>query len=323
MTNEKSRGFVTIATGHERYYTIALNLLKSYRLNSKNPLPFAIIADRENEITNQFDKVVITPNPHNSYMDKLLIGDYLPFDETIFIDADCLAYSDLNVLFDIFKDSDDFCCLGMTQPLAEQTDGWFSLASFPLSKGDNSDVLDREAAQNTLPYAVGMHGGMYYARKTERAQSVFRDALKTASNYNSYKFCMFEKPADEPVLALAMALNNCKPIPYDSFALTCFWVHPDVKLNMYKGQAHRKDGTPIPLMHWGNFNTKAPVYKKQVDQMNMRIGGIKGAKVFFTNLGNSFRMAGYSLKQVYYSFKTVVFRAMSKLPVIGKKLKSE
>ncbi|MBR5774496.1 MAG: hypothetical protein IKY44_06570 [Clostridia bacterium] len=310
MANEKTRGFVTIATGHDRYYTLALNLLNSYRLNSKDPLPFAIISDRENDITKAFDKVVITPTPHNSYMDKILIGKYLPFDETIFIDADCLAYSDLNVLFDIFGEADDFCCLGRTLPLTEQTDGWFSLSSFPESDGGNPDIIDRETASKTLSYAVGMHGGMYYVRNSEPSQRVFQDALKIADTYSSYKFCLFEKPADEPILALAMAMNNCKPIPFESFGITCFWIDSNVKLNMYKGIAKKKDGTEIPLMHWGNYNTKAPVYKKQVDQMNMRINGVKGPMVFFSNLGNSVRMFGYSLRKSYYSLKTIVYRIL-------------
>ena len=86
-----TRGFVTIATGKEHYYRIAGNLLRSYRLNAGR-YPFAIICDRENEYTAEFDKVVRMEKPTNSYMDKLRLFDCLPFEETIFIDADCLVY---------------------------------------------------------------------------------------------------------------------------------------------------------------------------------------------------------------------------------------
>ena len=65
------RGFVTLAVGSKRYYKLALNLLKSYRHNSANPVPFAIIADRENYYTKQFDKVIILEKPTFSYMDKI------------------------------------------------------------------------------------------------------------------------------------------------------------------------------------------------------------------------------------------------------------
>ena len=46
-----SHGFLTIAAGDEKYYKMAANLLQSYRYFSKSPLPFAILADRENEYT--------------------------------------------------------------------------------------------------------------------------------------------------------------------------------------------------------------------------------------------------------------------------------
>ena len=46
-----THGFITIATGDAQYYKIAVNLLHSYRWFSKAPVPFAILADQENEYT--------------------------------------------------------------------------------------------------------------------------------------------------------------------------------------------------------------------------------------------------------------------------------
>ena len=97
----QTKGFLTIATGREEYYRIASNLLRSYRMFCKTPLPFAILADKENTYTEGFDDVIIFPErANNSYLDKLSLGEYLPYDINIFIDADCLAYGDLNQLFD-------------------------------------------------------------------------------------------------------------------------------------------------------------------------------------------------------------------------------
>lgn len=50
-TAKGSRGFVTIATGKEEYYRLAHNLLLSYKYHTENPLPFALLCDRENEYT--------------------------------------------------------------------------------------------------------------------------------------------------------------------------------------------------------------------------------------------------------------------------------
>lgn len=88
------RGFVTIATGHQRYYRLAQNLLLSYHQFATELYPVAIIADRENEITAQFDHVIVISDASNSYNDKLKLFRELPYEETIFIDADSLAYGD-------------------------------------------------------------------------------------------------------------------------------------------------------------------------------------------------------------------------------------
>ena len=102
------RGFVTIATGADRYYVLAQNLLHSYKCFAQEPLPFAIIADRENAYTAEFDHVILISDASNSYNDKLKLFRELPYDETIFIDADSLAYGDLNVWWDIFSQAGDF-----------------------------------------------------------------------------------------------------------------------------------------------------------------------------------------------------------------------
>ena len=46
-----THGFITIATGDEQYYRMAVNLLSSYRYFTGSALPFAVLADRENEYT--------------------------------------------------------------------------------------------------------------------------------------------------------------------------------------------------------------------------------------------------------------------------------
>lgn len=81
------RGIVTLAVGNEKYYRLAANLLKSYLRNTSAPFPFAIIADRHNKFTEQFDKVVLLEKPACSCLDKIEMLNKAPFDENIFIDA--------------------------------------------------------------------------------------------------------------------------------------------------------------------------------------------------------------------------------------------
>lgn len=247
-----TKGFVTIATGREQYYKIAQNLLRSYRFTTKNPLPFALLCDAENEYTKEFDDVRILGEAKCNYLDKLEMYDYLPYDINIFIDADCLAFRDINRLFDIFENADDFCCYGRVLTLDDKT-GWFEYENL------NDDL------QKQIEYVVGLHGGIYYMRKTEKCRSVFESAKKFAETYSEYKFKgNFESPGDEPVIALSMAVNKCKPISFNHHAIVCYWEHVNnFKLDIKNGIAIPKDiGENYDIVHWGTRFTNSITYKK-------------------------------------------------------------
>lgn len=257
-----SIGFFTVATGNEHYYRIAANLLRSYQYFSREPLPFAILADRENEYTAEFDTVIIIPHSTNSYLDKLVLYDHLPYDISIFIDADCLVYGDLNYLFDLFLDADDFSCFGRVLPLGDKT-GWFNYE-------DLGDL------QRQVSYCVGLHGGIYYIRRSLVAEAVFSTAKQIAADYHKYNFKgKFSTPGDEPILALSMALNHCHPIPFRTDAICCYWEHEgNMQLSLSKGSAViRSTGTSTRLVHWGTRFTKQLLYQKQVTALELVLAG--------------------------------------------------
>lgn len=276
----QSCGFITIATGKEQYFELAVNLLRSYRHFSEKPLPFAIIADRENEYTAEFDDVRIFRNATCSYLDKLEMYDYLPYDINIFIDADCLAYGDLNTLFDRFKDTDDFCCFGRVLPLDDKT-GWFEYENL----GELKSRVD---------YVVGLHGGIYYMRKTEVTHSIFADAKMFAENYADYKFKgKFATPGDEPLVALAMAVNQCHTITHDKSAIVCYWEHENgIRMNVRKGEAYVESlKLNTDIVHWGTRFTKTPLYKKQIAALNIIDRGGSNLTLVLSNVKYSFLKA--------------------------------
>ena len=258
-----TKGFITIATGKEQYYKIARNLLRSYRFTTKSPLPFAILCDAENEYTKEFDDVCIFDKSRCNYLDKLEMYDYLPYDINIFIDADCLAFRDINRLFDIFENADDFCCYGRVLPLDDKT-GWFEYENL------NSDL------QKQIDYVVGLHGGIYYMRKTEKCKKVLDDAKTFSLNYADYKFKgKFETPGDEPLIALSMAVNKCKPIKYDLASIICYWEHENLfKLNI---SYHYAYCTPLnietDIVHWGTRFTRSIPYCKEIAALELNLSG--------------------------------------------------
>lgn len=270
---QTTMGFVTVATGDEHYYRIANNLRRSYRLFSSVPLPFAIICDRENRFTEGFDKVILLKSASFSYLDKLCLYDCLPYDISIFIDADCLAYGDLNHLFTYFETADDFSCMGRVLPLDDKT-GWF-----------NYEDLDQ--LQQQVSYCVGLHGGIYYIRRSEKAKAVFDTAKEIARDYHRYHFKgNFSSPGDEPVLALSMALNHCRPTQQDTGLICCYWeVENAISLSPAKGKARLlRENKDTILVHWGTRFTRDLLYEKQIAIFSCLETGSSSVVRFLTDL---------------------------------------
>lgn len=264
-----TKGFITVATGKEQYYKIAQNFLRSYRFTTKEPLPFAVLCEEENEYTKEFDIVKVYPKATRSYLDKLEMFELLPFDINIFIDADCLAFRDINRLFDIFENADDFCCYGRVLPLDDKT-GWFEYDNL-------SDEL-----KNQIDYVVGLHGGIYYMRKTEKCKAVFDCAKEFSKNYADYNFKgNFQTPGDEPVVALSMAVNNCKPIPHDFTSIICYWEHENqFVFDIKNGVAVAKDDDiSTDIVHWGTRFTQSLPYKKVMTKLEKNIDCEKSYKL--------------------------------------------
>lgn len=258
-----TKGFITVATGNEQYYKIAQNLLRSYRFTTKEPLPFAILCEEENEYTKEFDVVKVYSEATRSYLDKLEMFDLLPFDINIFIDADCLVFNDINRLFDIFENADDFCCYGRVLPLDDKT-GWFEYDNL------NDDL------KSQIDYVVGLHGGIYYMRRTEKTKKVLDDAKTFSKNYADYKFKgKFQNPGDEPVVALSMAVNKCKPITHDLSSIICWWEHENLfKLDITNNYAYCKPlNTVTDIIHWGTRFTKSIPYLKEVSVLELKLQG--------------------------------------------------
>lgn len=245
------QGFVTIATGDEKYYKLAFNLLHSYKLHcTEEKLPFAVICDRKNKYTESFDDVIILEEAAMSFMDKLLLYKYAPYDETVFIDADSLFIGSPGGLWEDFKNADDVSCYGAPLPL-DSTKGWFTYEGC------------REYKEQ-IKFLVSMHGGVYFFRKTQRAKKIFEKAIELAENYSKYGFNYFSKPADEPVLAMAMAIFQCQPYHEKQnggiiFVPSCYG---KVKIK-WDGEIMLKNQNQCTevLCHFGTRNTELFVYK--------------------------------------------------------------
>ncbi len=249
-----ARGFVTIATGDSWYYRIARNLLRSYRYYAAEPLPFTLICDRENRYTEEFDRVIILDQYKRSYLDKLCLPDHIPYDETIFVDADCLAYRNLNDFFAAFSDASDFSAFGRQYP-ADYEHAWFRRA----------DTGEYAQCIGSIPDFIG---GVYYLRKTD-GQKRFSETVKhILDHYHDFRFRQFTEPADEPVYALAMSVHGYETIGERSLPV-CFYPHhtffeSDITEGRVRYQSRYENRDEIRenayLVHWGSGITHMQVY---------------------------------------------------------------
>lgn len=302
-----TKGFITIATGKEEYYILARNLLRSYRHFCPEPLPFALLCDRENAYTTAFDDVLLFQDgASNSYLDKLALADYAPYDQTIFIDADCLAFGDLNSLFALFAQADDMSCFGRVLPLEDKT-GWFEYENL----GDWKEKVS---------YVVGLHGGIYAMKNTDLCRKVFDTARELVEDYEQFHFKgRFQTPGDEPLIALSMALNGCKPIPFSPGAICCYWEHTDhIRMDISEGRAEITRETPekISLVHWGTRFTRGLLYQEQAELLDLleettppgdRADQIKGCKHKYK------RLMAAERKRIFWSrVKRKILRMMGR-----------
>lgn len=257
------KGFVTLATGNDHFYHIAANLLKSYRHFTSKPLPFAIVCDRKNSFTEAFDDVIVLENATCSYMDKLSLLKLIPYEETVFVDADCLAYGDLNVLFDMFIESDDLSCFGKVLPL-DSKDGFFNIENIG-------------AYAEKISFCVGIHGGIMFFRKSDILNKVYDTCCEIRDHYYEYKFRYFRNPADEPLIALSMALYNLHPTEASTPA---FAYYPVDRNSMYFDILNAKatfeiDGIKhnILVVHFSSIITKERIYQLEEENLNLLCNG--------------------------------------------------
>lgn len=253
-----SRGFITIATGDKKYHYMAKTLVRSYKLTSDNPVRFGVITDDANDKFEEFDDVVLMKNATCSYMDKIDVMRYSPYDETIFIDSDCIAFNNLNVYWGDFEKSLAFSAYGKVF-YKDSDQAWFKI-------GETFKYKD------CLKYSIDLHGGIYYFKKSQEIDSIYKTCIDISDNYKLYHFKNFRKPADEPIIALAMAVNGAKPIKQINNRF-CFLrntkkLRADFfsrRLRYWFNNSYTIDGK---LIHFGTSRTILPLYqieKRKVD----------------------------------------------------------
>lgn len=299
-----TRGYITIATGDKHYLKIAANLLQSYRFHTKKRMPFAIIAEEENEYTAQFDDVVLTNESTHSFMDKFLLLKLCPYDETIFFDADSLAYGDLNEYWEIFENATDFSAIGVTVGLHD--------------KGAWYNVEDIWKFGDKISYKCRVHMGVCFVRKSDSLSKLYADCLEIYDNYEKLKWLECPYNYDEGTFGIAMPMNNmktCSERPHMMACLPCLTsiradiIHGNLSYKTTWGFDVRNNGI---LVHFGTKSTFAPLYRYEVERLLNNEVLLSGRVSFLKKIQYQYKLRMLELSIPYY-MKQYIHWAISKI----------
>lgn len=252
-----SKGYLLVCFGKE-YIEEAYNLVLLLRkFGDENPV--SILCNKEEiEIVKSFkvfDKAIeFDFNNELSFLDKtpfekfggtpkIMLVDYLPYDETIYLDTDVLVQYNTENVWNLFKQYNQaFVCMAVS---ADETDPLV----ISISKAIKKNVRDM----------IFPHSGIMYYNKTHDMFVEFSKTLKYFwKNYDSYGLNtrLFRSgKADEHAVMITMNKLDIKGIDGSKFPIMTHNYHKDIKLpsrivtggEMY-GNISELD-YPIPFVH--------------------------------------------------------------------------
>ena len=194
-----SRGIITLAYGHRRFIEQARSLAHSLQLHAPQ-LPRTLITDsNDSEIRQQFTEVIpYRPEYGCGVRQKMFLDLYSPYEQTLFIDSDCLVLGNLESFWSAFDGQ------------------YFGVPGFRyLQKGSTDPYFDVDYALESLNLTAipKFNGGTYYFTRSAEAINFFETARNTLDNWRALRLGEFRRqgPADEAVYSLAMAIHHIGP----------------------------------------------------------------------------------------------------------------
>ncbi len=216
---------VTIAVGKTYYLKLAENLLRSFiRWNNNNDIQFLLITDNISFYNKYADNKRISfskidlSDEEKSFTSKLKLFDFVSADENLFIDCDCLVYKDISFVFDAFKGKH------------------FSTIGTAITKGEFFCDVPTTIKYFGIAKMPKLVGSIYFFKKDEVAKHVFEKALELKSSYDELGFVRLRnKENEEPLLAVAMELNNESIVENDGTIKADLMYYQKIKSNVLTG----------------------------------------------------------------------------------------
>jgi hypothetical protein len=263
-----SRGILTMAYGGRRYRDQAVTLARS--LDRWSPgIPRAVITDAsDRRLRGLYDQcIALDPSRGPKLAHKLWLPDYSPFEETLFIDADCLVVRNLEFLWELFGG----LAVGAVGEDHARDGHWF---------GDVARRCDRFGL-DSMP---AFNGGLYYFRRSAETDLVFADARRLASSYEELGFARLRNGsiADEPLLSVAMARSPHAAMVHDDGRAmrTPLGIRGRLHVDVLHGVGRfvKRDRTVEPaIIHFCSYWTRRFEYRRERLKLTLTARGVPGA----------------------------------------------
>lgn len=261
ISNTNDTGVLLIAQGRVRYLNMAINLVKSLRLNHGN-IPVALVSDMEinDKQKKYFDHIIpVNLNFGKGFSQKIRMYTYSPFQKTLFIDVDCLVIRSI-----------DFILKGFEGKHCSVMGKYKQSGDFIGTTIEKIQLIYPEAKK-----FIAFNGGVYYFEKGAKAQQVFELAVDIFDNqYANLGLHLFNgKPGDEPAMAIAMAAHNCTSFDDDNKGMyTPVGIKGNIKIDVLKAicrfKKYENEVSPA-IMHFGGGYPEAFHYRREIAKINL------------------------------------------------------
>ena len=219
MENIADKGILTLAVG-QKFNRQAKYLAYSCIVHSPT-LPRAIITDNCKYFKELYDVIIqYTADMGDPFNVKLKLHNYSPFFETLFLDSDTLAYTDLRFMWGYLGDQ-SIVYAGDCRKEGE----WFSI--------EIGEVLK----YYDIPWIGKFNSGIFLFRKDETGIKVLNYAAELHEDHGDIKIPFFRRKMlpDEPFLAIAFGKYGQLPKRDFGRLGRSLLGTKDVKLDIIKG----------------------------------------------------------------------------------------
>ena len=220
---QQGRGILTVAIGKDVYIEHAKNLARSFRFHNPD-LPIAVITDSSDpRLFKLYDHLIpLETQWGGPFRQKLSVAEYSPFEETLFIDSDCLVTKDVSGLWSLLSGR-DFAMPG--EPI--QSGHWYT---------DIAPLLARLGLTNLPKF----NSGLFLFRRGDAVKTLMASARDILDHHREYGIEVTHNGhcGDEPALAIAMAMLGVDPVEdtgvgqWGSFD----YVNPRLELDVLAGK---------------------------------------------------------------------------------------